>query len=115
MGYEQLNLNFQHFKAWQPFEIPPFRIQPYLMDHSSSDAFGFLIEVEGKRLFYSGDFRAHGSKEEAFETFLKKAPKEVVEEVQKSKTYAENVYSIQNCKFSTSLQKNETLTAKIGP
>ena len=76
-GKEPLKNNFQHFKAWVPFKIGPFRITPYLMDHSSIDSFGFLIEAEGKRVFYSGDFRAHGSKEEAFERFLNRPPKNV--------------------------------------
>ncbi len=74
-GKEPLKNNFQHFRAWAPFEIKPFKITPILMDHSSIDSFGFLIEAEGKKVFYSGDFRAHGSKEKYFDTFLKKAPK----------------------------------------
>lgn len=72
-----LKNNFNHFKAWEPFEIPPFRIIPYLMDHSSADSFGFLIEAEGKKVFYSGDFRAHGSKEKSFEAFLARPPKDI--------------------------------------
>jgi ribonuclease J len=76
-GKDPLQNNFQHFTAWKPFEISPFRITPYLMDHSSVDSFGFLTEVEGKRVFYSGDFRAHGSKEEAFANFLAKPPQNV--------------------------------------
>lgn len=62
IGKESLKNNFQYFNAWIPFEIEPFKITPFLMDHSSIDSFGFLIEAEGKRVFYSGDFRAHGSK-----------------------------------------------------
>lgn len=69
--------NFRHFKAWTQFEIGPFRITPYLMDHSSTDAFGFLVEAEGKRLFYSGDFRAHGSKEKTFDALLARPPQKV--------------------------------------
>lgn len=76
-GKEPLKNNFKHFKAWQEFEISPFRITPYLMDHSSVDSFGFLIEANGKRVFYSGDFRAHGSKEGAFEKFIARPPKDI--------------------------------------
>ena len=63
--------NFQHFEKWHPFMIGDFVITPYLVDHSSVDAYGFLIEAEGKRVFYSGDFRAHGRKSELFERMVK--------------------------------------------
>lgn len=76
-GKEPLKNNFRHFNAWKTFDIPPFKITPILMDHSSVDSFGFLIEAEGQKVYYSGDFRAHGSKEKAFENFLGKPPRNV--------------------------------------
>lgn len=39
-----------------------FRITPYLTDHSGFDAYMLLIEVDGRRILYSGDFREHGRK-----------------------------------------------------
>lgn len=42
------------------FRIGAFTITPHLVDHSSFSAFAFEIEAEGKRVFYSGDFRDHG-------------------------------------------------------
>lgn len=42
------------------FEIGPFRITPFLNDHSAFEAFSFLVECGGKRLFYTGDLRKHG-------------------------------------------------------
>ena len=36
-------------------ELGPFRILPFLIDHSGYDAYSLLIEAEGRRLFYSGD------------------------------------------------------------
>jgi ribonuclease J len=42
------------------FRIGAFTVRPHLVDHSSFSAFAFEIEAEGKRLFYSGDFREHG-------------------------------------------------------
>jgi ribonuclease J len=48
-----------------------FKITPYLVDHSAIDAYSFLIEAEGKRLFYSGDLRSHGRKGELFEHLVK--------------------------------------------
>jgi ribonuclease J len=76
-GKKPLNCNFKHFKAWEWFDISPFRIKPYLMDHSAADAFGFLIEADGQRVLYSGDFRAHGSKTDVFERFVAHPPKDI--------------------------------------
>ena len=67
----------QHFKPWQPFDVGDFTITPYLMDHSSPDAFAFLLEAEGKRVFYSGDLRGHGRKSVLFENLLKRPPENV--------------------------------------
>ena len=54
-----LSNDFHFFKPWISLDIGPFKITPYLMDHSSPDAFAFLVEADGKRLFYTGDLRAH--------------------------------------------------------
>ncbi|MCY4532583.1 MAG: MBL fold metallo-hydrolase [Gammaproteobacteria bacterium] len=58
-------------------EIGPFRITPYLADHSAFDAYSLLIEADGKRVFYSGDFRAHGRKKKLFESMVKYPPKDI--------------------------------------
>ena len=50
--------------------IGDFQITPYLVDHSGFDAYAFLIEAEGKRVFYSGDFRGHGKKSSLFDRFI---------------------------------------------
>jgi ribonuclease J len=47
----------------QPFALGPFRITPFLVDHSAFDSYSLLIEAGGRRLFYTGDFRATGGKE----------------------------------------------------
>jgi ribonuclease J len=55
----------QQFRNWEsdvPFELGPFRITPFLTDHSAFDAYMLLIEVNGCQLLYSGDFRIHGRK-----------------------------------------------------
>lgn len=58
-----VNLGQVHtFTMWQPFKVGEFTVTPYLMDHSAPDAAAFLIEADGKRLFYTGDFRGHGRK-----------------------------------------------------
>jgi len=57
--------------------VEPFQITPYLVDHSAYDAYSMLIEANGKRLFYSGDFRAHGRKKSLFERFVAGPPKHI--------------------------------------
>jgi len=61
----------------KPLEIGPFRITPYLVDHSAFDAYSLLVEAEGKRVFYSGDFRAHGRKARLFEAMIERPPKDI--------------------------------------
>jgi ribonuclease J len=58
----------------QPIEIGPFRILPYLVDHSAFDAYALLVEAGGHRLFYSGDIRAHGRKGALFERLIAHPP-----------------------------------------
>lgn len=56
------------------FSIGPFAITPYQVEHSAFDAFALLIEAEGRRLFYTGDLRAHGNDREPFEALLRDPP-----------------------------------------
>lgn len=58
----------------QSIRLGPFTITPYLVDHSAYDAYALLIEADGKRLFYSGDFRGHGRKAPLFEALLSAPP-----------------------------------------
>lgn len=44
----------------RPFDIGPFRVTTFRVDHSAYDSRAFLIEADGKSLVYSGDLRAHG-------------------------------------------------------
>ena len=61
-------------KNRRPMCIGGMEITPYLMDHSGYGAMAFLVEADGKKIFYSGDFRGHGRKKELFEKFLKSPP-----------------------------------------
>jgi ribonuclease J len=61
----------------KPLEVGPFRLTPYLVDHSAFDAYALLIEAGGRRLFYSGDIRAHGRKAALFERLLAHPPRDV--------------------------------------
>jgi ribonuclease J len=72
IGEEIEEREYRHFQAWQPFAIGDFTITPYLVDHSAADAYAFLIEAEGKRLFYSGDLRSHGRKGKLFENLVRR-------------------------------------------
>lgn len=45
-----------------PFDFGPFRVTPFLTDHSAFDAYMLLVESAGTRLLYTGDFRLHGRK-----------------------------------------------------
>jgi ribonuclease J len=47
------------------------------MDHSAPDAVAFLIEGDGQRIFYTGDFRGHGRKGILLERLAKDPPTDV--------------------------------------
>lgn len=70
-----------NFKLFEPFEwltiANTFRVYPYLVDHSSPEAFAFLIEADDKHIFYSGDFRSTGWKGKLFYKILNDPPKNI--------------------------------------
>lgn len=68
---------YNEIVPFKPFVVGPFKVFPYLVDHSAPDAVAFLLEAEGKRVFYTGDFRATGRKRILFETLLKRSPKDI--------------------------------------
>jgi len=55
-------LTVRTYENQVPFALGPFQITPFLTDHSAFDAYSLLVEAGGKRVFYSGDLRAHGRK-----------------------------------------------------
>lgn len=57
-----------------PFELGPFVITPFLNDHSAFDAYSLLLEADGRRVFYTGDLRAHGRKAALFERLVAHPP-----------------------------------------
>ena len=61
----------------QPIDLGPFRITPFLNDHSAFDAYSLLVEADGRTLFYTGDFRGHGRKAGIFEELLRKPPRPI--------------------------------------
>ena len=62
------------YQSEQNFDIGPFRVTPFLVDHSAYDAYALLIQSDGKSIFYSGDFRAHGRKAALFDRLVANAP-----------------------------------------
>jgi len=66
-----------HYQNRNLFAIGPFKITPYLNDHSAYDAYSLLVEADGETLFYTGDFRTHGRKAGVFKQLLESGPKDV--------------------------------------
>jgi len=65
---------FVTLESRRPAAIGDFEIIPYLMDHSAPDAYAFLVKGQGKTVFYSGDFRAHGRKARLYDQLLCNPP-----------------------------------------
>lgn len=62
--------NVTTFEKWKSFTVGDLLITPRLVDHSAFDAAAFLIEGEGKKILYSGDFRGHGRKRILFDNMI---------------------------------------------
>lgn len=78
LGTPPLTATFSPLRNRERVELgPDFRVKPFLMDHSCIDAFGLLVEADGKRIYYSGDFRAHGRRKKAFDRFLADPPRDI--------------------------------------
>lgn len=54
-----------------------FRITPLLTDHSGFDAYMLLVEVDGRRLLYTGDFRNHGRKGKLVDGTISDPPRDI--------------------------------------
>jgi ribonuclease J len=64
----------QYLEHGKPIQLGPFTVLPRLVDHSGFDAYAMEVEANGKRIFYSGDLRAHGRKGGLFEALIKSPP-----------------------------------------
>lgn len=69
--------DFKHWQSGAALAIGPFVVTPYLTDHSAFDAYMLQIDVAGKRLFYSGDFRIHGRKSILVERLMQNPPADI--------------------------------------
>ena len=101
----------QHCNHWQSgksLAIGPFTITPYLIDHSAFDAYALLIDVGGKRLLYSGDFRAHGRKAILTEKLMKNPPQNLDVLIMEGTNLPAPGATIKNTPTETELEANFT-------
>ncbi|RXG84826.1 MBL fold metallo-hydrolase [Bradyrhizobium zhanjiangense] len=66
-----------HLEHRKPIQLGPFTITPRLVDHSGFDAYAMEIASGGKRVFYSGDLRAHGRKRKLFDALISDPPRDI--------------------------------------
>ena len=59
------------FRGGEAFSIGDIHIRPLVIDHSAADSYMFVIEAEGKRVLYTGDFRMHGLRSHIVEKLVK--------------------------------------------
>ncbi|MCK5681241.1 MBL fold metallo-hydrolase [bacterium] len=64
-------------KIYDQEGVLDMEITPFLVDHSAVDAFAFLIDIHGYRIFYSGDFRNHGRKSVLFDRMISNPPEDI--------------------------------------
>ena len=63
---------FKTYKIKETIKIKDITITPIGTDHSAFDAHMLLIECDGKKLLYTGDFRCHGQRGKAVIPAIKK-------------------------------------------
>ena len=80
-----------YFDRRTKHQIGNFTITPFWNDHSAFDAYSFLIEANGKKLFYSGDFRSHGRKKEMYKKFIDNPPSNIDCLIMEGTTIGRNV------------------------
>lgn len=74
-SYRKLDVPFspQSIHDGQTVQIGDITVTPLLCDHSAFDSYMFLVDAEGKRVLYTGDFRANGRLD--FDKLLDRLPK----------------------------------------
>jgi ribonuclease J len=77
LPYSPIPESIRTYQSEAAFTLGPFRITPWLTDHSALDAYSLLAEAEGKRVFYSGDLRVHGRKARLVERLLAHPPEAI--------------------------------------
>ena len=74
LGRPPFQNNFQPMEDRLPLHVGDLTVTPYMVDHSAFDAYSLLVEGDGERVFYTGDFRMHGRKKSLMEDFLADPP-----------------------------------------
>lgn len=75
---ERINSSINTWNSRQSsLEIGGFSFTPYLTDHSALDAYMLLIERDGMRVLYTGDFRMHGRKAALVDRFMAAPPPDI--------------------------------------
>ena len=78
LGVDPPKCKFQRLTPWaEVIILDTFKVYPYLVDHSSPEAFAFLIKCDNKKVFYSGDFRSTGRKGFLYDRMIANPPKNV--------------------------------------
>ncbi len=78
LGVDPPRCNFKRLTPWVEVTIlETFTVYSYLVDHSSPEAFAFLIQCDGKKVFYSGDFRSTGRKGFLYDRMISNPPKNI--------------------------------------
>jgi ribonuclease J len=77
LGGDRIPQEFRTYEHGKPFEVGPFKITPYLTDHSAFDSYMLLVDCAGKRILYSGDFRRVGRKAELVNRLMGRPPKNI--------------------------------------
>ena len=72
---ESLRNKIVYLENEKTVRIGKIKVTPYICDHSAYDSYMLLIEKDGERILYTGDFRANGRK--SFSYLLKRLPKKV--------------------------------------
>jgi ribonuclease J len=89
--------------------IGDFIITPFPADHSAIDAFSFLIEAEGKRLFYSGDLRSHGRTGYKFAKLIAEPPRDIDYLILEGSTLGRDTAKVET-EFDVEMQLNRELS-----
>ena len=73
----KVNPDLHDLPVWKTIRVGEFKVTTYLVDHSAPDSVALLIEADGKKVFYSGDFRASGRKKKVFDNLINNPPIEI--------------------------------------
>jgi ribonuclease J len=62
-GANLSRIKINNFSPYKEFTINSFKILPISVNHSSYGTYSFILQANRKKIFYSGDLRAHGRSE----------------------------------------------------